>query len=522
MLVDARTLPDGSRLEADLCIVGGGMAGIAIARELIEGAGGPGGVRIMILESGGEEPDAAVQDLYRGTGTLRDPDGRTRPFDDYLRGSRLRAFGGSGHVWGGKCGRLDPADFERRDWVPHSGWPFDRAHLDPFYDRAARLLELPSFRGDLVARDPARPPLALGDGRSFETVPRVHSPVTGGRSKAKFDAYRYAAARHPSVTVYLHANVTQIRTDPDGNAVTGLDVRCLERGGPGRRHSARARQYVLATGGMENARLLLLSTSTNPAGLGNDHGLVGRFFGGHLNCGVYGEGKGPSSGVAFAAPRRSLDLYTTNDPAKVWGIFNATPDAQRRLRLPNFWATFSPPSDALPGERAVVRLADATAARATEERGRFVPVRVMGEEPPNPDSRLTLGAERDALSQPRLHLDWRLDETHLRGIERGVALFGRVLGEAGAGRLRWPLAREGMLGALGAARHHIGTTRMHRDPRHGVVDEHCRVHGVANLHVAGSSVFPTGGIANPTFTIVALAVRLADRLRPALRTASGG
>src|SRR5690348_4347117 len=127
MIVDARQLPDGSRLAARLCIIGGGMAGIAIARELRDA-----GVDILVLESGGESPLPEVQALYEGRGVMRDPDGRTQDMTAYLPASRVRAFGGSGHVWGGKCGRLDPTDFEARDWVAGSGWPFDRAYLDPF------------------------------------------------------------------------------------------------------------------------------------------------------------------------------------------------------------------------------------------------------------------------------------------------------------------------------------------------------------------------------------------------------
>lgn len=148
----------------------------------------------------------------------------------------MRAFGGSGHMWGGKCGRLDPTDFDAREWIPGSGWPFDRAHLDPYYDRASTHLELPSFRRDLTAGDPARPQLVIGDGRDFETGQRFHSQVSGGHSKAKFDAYRYSVTSAPRVTVVLHANVTQIRTTPDGRAVRELEVRTLD----GRTHTAQA------------------------------------------------------------------------------------------------------------------------------------------------------------------------------------------------------------------------------------------------------------------------------------------
>ena len=231
MIVDARQLPDASQLSARLCIIGGGMAGIAIARELRDA-----GVDILVLESGGEAPNSENQALYNGKGTLSDPDGRTRDMTQYLPQSRVRAFGGSGHVWGGKCGRLDPSDFETRDWLPGSGWPFRRDHLDPFYDRASVHLELPSFTRDLINGDATRPALKVGDGATFETVPRFHSRVSGSHSREKFDAYRHSITNVPRVTVCLNANVTRIEITPDGSAVAGLEVRTLN----GKTHAVRA------------------------------------------------------------------------------------------------------------------------------------------------------------------------------------------------------------------------------------------------------------------------------------------
>lgn len=510
MLLDANDLPDGSRLQARLCIIGGGMAGIAIAREL-RGSG----IDILIVESGGRAPAPAAQALYAGSGVMRDADGRTRDVSDYMPASRVRAFGGSGHVWGGKCGRLDPSDFEQRDWIPDSGWPFTREALDPFYDRASAHLELPSFTRDLVHGDPQRPVFTIGDGRDWETVPRVHSLVSGRHSGQKFDAYRFSVTTAPGITVCLNANVTAIRLGADGRSVAGLDIRTLG----GKSHSAAADHYVLATGGMENARLLLLSNSTAPRGVGNDRGLVGRYFAGHMNVSLDGEGGGPSSGVLFPELRQSFDLYTTDDLARVWGIWNATPRGQRALRLPNTWVAFSPRgSTVTAAERGAERLVRAVGRRAPQAAGKFVPARLMAEQPPDPESRLTLDAEsRDTLGHPRLRLDWKLGETYLTGVARSAAALARSLGESGAGRLRWPITREVIISRVNPARHHMSTTRMHRDPARGVVDDQCRVHGVANLHIAGSSVFPTAGIVNPTLTIVALAVRLADRLRGELR-----
>lgn len=513
MILDARQLSDGSTLSARLVIIGGGMAGIAIARDLRDA-----GVDILILESGGETPQRDIQALYEGKGVMRDPDGRTTDMTAYLPSSRIRAFGGSGHVWGGKCGRLDPTDFEARAWVPGSGWPFDRSHLDPYYDRASAHLELPSFRADLTAGNAARPKLVVGDGRDFETGQRFHSQVSGAHSKAKFDAYRNSVTNVARIQVCLHANVTQIRMTPDGRAVRELEIRTLD----GKRHVARGYHYVLATGGMENARLLLLSNETAPNGVGNDRGLVGRHFSGHLNASADDGEKGATSGIAFAGLRQSFDLYTTNDINKVWGILNATPATQRRQRLLNTWIAFTPRwyqrTSAEAGGEALARALAPSIDAATPTS--FVPFRIMSENPPDPASRLTLDpSSRDALGQPRLALDWRLGERQYDTMNRVVALLARGLGMTGTGRVRWPMPRERVINSLGPARHHIGTTRMHADRAHGVVDEHCRMHGVSNLHVAGSSVFPTSGICNPTLTIVALAVRLADRLRPELRRA---
>ncbi|MFN0181674.1 MAG: GMC oxidoreductase [Gemmatimonadales bacterium] len=496
MLIDARELADGTSLDGDLVVIGGGIAGITLAREL-RGKG----LKILVLESGALDPDRAMQDFAAGTGTMTDPDGRRRDIGAFLRGSRVRAYGGSGHVWGGKCGRLEKADFERRDWIPGSGWPFDRDHLDPFYDRASVALELPSFRADLTGADPTRPEVPIGAGQEIETVARFHSPVTGARSKDRFDRFRLPPAESPDVTICLGATVTAIETAGDGRLVTGLVVRTLN----GKAHRARGRRYVLAAGGIENARILLL------AELGNRHDLVGRHFGGHLNCSAGGEASAPTSGVAFASLPASFDLYVSGDVAKVWGVFNATGTAQRRHRIPNLWATFSPVDYDVPAaDRSVIGLGR---LGAFGKPGGFFPVRVMVEEPPNRSSRLTLvPGRRDGLDQPRVDLDWRLSAAHFDGIERGVAMFARALGRHRVGRLRWPLGREAILPALNPARHHLGTTRMSTNPRHGVVDADARMHGVENFYVAGSSIFPTTGIVNPTLTIVALTIRLADHL----------
>jgi choline dehydrogenase-like flavoprotein len=140
------------------------------------------------------------------------------------------------------------------------------------------------------------------------------------------------------------------------------------------------------------------------------------------------------------------------------------------------------------------------------------------EQLPNPTSRVSLGSKRDALGLQEVVLDWRLTAEDKRHVNATHRLLGSEIGRAAFGRLRYMLDEDDTTWPedLRGAEHHMGTTRMHRDSAKGVVDENCRVHGLANLYVAGSSVFPTGGVANPTLTIVTLALRLADHIKEEL------
>jgi choline dehydrogenase-like flavoprotein len=126
---------------------------------------------------------------------------------------------------------------------------------------------------------------------------------------------------------------------------------------------------------------------------------------------------------------------------------------------------------------------------------------------------VTLSEQTDALGMPRVRLEWRLRPADMRSMVRAQEIVDEELRRAGLGRLQIELDDATPPPGLKGGWHHMGTTRMHLDPRQGVVDEHCRVHGVANLYVAGSSVFPTAGYANPTLTLCALAIRLADRVK---------
>ena len=500
MIEDAVEVPDGTQIDCDLCIVGGGMAGLAIVRELRERE-----LDVVVLEGGGATPEPDSQALYEGNATLHDGSGGTHDLGAFLHESRLRCLGGSGNLWGAKCAVLDESDFAKREWMPESGWPFTRADLAPFYDRACDLLRVPRFDYDPASEfDAGRPPLVVGEGTRSTTATRHLSPVRGGPGTA-LDEYKRAATDGERVQVFLHASALELEAEGTGTRVESIRVGTLR----GNRFHVHARAFVLAAGGIENARLLLASTGASPKGLGNAHDLVGRFFSNHTTF-------GPGAALGFTRPTGSLDLYTTRDPQRIWGVLALSRAAQERERAPNFTVTMGP-ADGPPttDDTDVVTaaaLADGGFARDGDTPAPPVPAYFMLEQRLNPESRLTLSEERDALGLPRVRLDWRFTAEDEDGMRRGVRAFARELGAAGQGRVRCEWPEKSPVQEYSHSRHHIGTTRMHPDPRHGVVDADARVHGVANLWIAGSSIFPTPGIANPTLTIVALALRLADHL----------
>jgi choline dehydrogenase-like flavoprotein len=525
MFEDARNVPRKTTLEADVCIVGAGAAGITLAREL---SGSP--FRVTVLESGGFEYESETQALYEGRSI-------GLPYSD-LSAPRLRYFGGTTNHWGGICRPFEEADFEAREGIPFTGWPISKDDVDPFYERAVRAVRLSSGEWDLGRWAPSGEvaPLRL---RSDRMVSRV-AQVVDADLRSFGEGYREELRRAPNVTVYLHANATEIEADDEARTAMAVQVATLT----GNRFSVRARIFVLATGAIENARLLLVSNQQAPRGLGNGNDLVGRFFLEH-----------PRFVGGFIAPfdqHPNLGFYENHrvGRAMVRGYLASSKDVQLaeglldlQIRLEPDYG--DPPEDASDFARHVMTLAaDVEGWQRIAMPGSPVPVpylevirealqspedtyiRLRGrietiglstriEQAPNPDSRVVLVGERDQLGMQRVALDWRLSDVDRRNVRRTLELLGAEVGAAGIGRVRilYGADDSGWPDDLNGGQHHMGTTRMSDNPKQGVVDRDCRVHGMSNLFVAGSSVFPTPGGATPTLMLVALAIRLADQLK---------
>jgi choline dehydrogenase-like flavoprotein len=532
MLIDAHSLSAGSSVACDLCIVGAGPAGIAIAERLRSS-----GLSVVILESGGLDLQVRTQNLYRGE-VLGDPYFR-------LDACRWRVFGGGSVRWGGWCRPLEEVDFTRRGWIPNSGWPINTQNLIPFSADAARLLELPNAQFDLAAWRNRLPATLDFDGRDFENIVFQHSPETNFGEK-----YRADLSGAQDIRVILNANLTEMRLDRDSQRVVTLHVATLTK----RQFTVRPRAVVLATGAIENARLLLASRADRPAGLGNEFDLVGRYFMDHLHVPV-GHFLASSQGWNNAFYTKSIA-----EDARLRGVVAPTASAQARYRLlgtsisiekPSFTAgtpfvgwhptvTFGPvgiyrrlrdgqlhglgeafKSVAQRVHDAPGRIRHWNGARralrlAHDDRGtgRIFPLYFRAEQAPDPTNRVTLSERRDALGVPESRLEWRIKSIDIESIEGWLRLLDRDVQARGLGRVIPP--GEDWPSAIIGGPHHMGTTRMTANARHGVVDAECRVHSVDNLYVAGSSVFATGGYVNPTYSLVTLALRLADTLRARL------
>lgn len=528
MLIDLNDLPEKAEITADVCVVGAGAAGVALARSLMNR-----GHDVCLLEAGGMDFDQATQDLCIG---------KNVGMEYYeLDHSRLRFFGGTTNIWGGRCIPMEPIDFEKRDWVPHSGWPITRDDLDPYYRMAHESLELGDYDYSQAMWEKLKlAPIDFDPEEIAHLFWRFDNKEERFNSKQVDDIIAATNAR-----IVLHANVVGIQVGESAQEVQHLELRSLQ----GKNASLRARHVVLACGAIENARLLLLSDKVEKNGIGNSGDQVGRYFMEH--------------------PHGRIAHIKTDDPAWFWAHYrkrypNQGPPVapalvcsealQRKMGTLNSAATFKiqrkPELGLGLGNKVYLNLkhdlnpsktnrrlwhiyrgmldwlqkhVSMTLVRgAAKMRGMELYLMARAEQAPNPASRVTLSMELDALGCRQADLDWQMCELDKHSVRELSNAMGRQFERLGLGTLKtmpwlddgttaWPVDPTVGNHPIGGY-HHMGTTRMSDSAATGVVDANCTVHGYNNLHIAGSSVFTTGGWANPTLTILALSHRLADHL----------
>lgn len=496
MKIDGNQLNPKDLIIADICIIGAGAAGITIAREFIGT-----NKKVYLLEAGGYQEDPNFGDFYGSESVDFKPNHLFDP--DYTKWSRVRYFGGSTNRWGGWSRPMESYDFEDRSWVQNSGWPFKRQDIESHYHRACDLIQIPRYDFNNETESSVAKPSQDYDtlfakaknNKEVEERFFTFSPPT------KFgEVYGEELHQAPNIFVVTNASVTRMDCMESGERLSQIEFinKKLDK------FLVRSQIFILASGGLENPRLLLNSNHQYSNGLGNEYDQVGRYFMEH-----------PHVEYAFLMNNQGEDWtqsFNAKSPTDVRRIFTTSFDFQKQRQLMNYSCQMTTVQASLPhaGEIAEVLKVSQDVAQAST----YLRLYCRTEMAPNPKNRVTLGADRDPYGLRRMKVELEYTQEDLTTVRESTTAVIRHLSALNTGRgqfvntdkYTWTPVTTG-------ACHHMGTTRMSKDPQKGVVDEYCRVHGIENLVVAGSSVFPTGGFANPTLTLVALAVKTAEDIK---------
>jgi choline dehydrogenase-like flavoprotein len=542
VLTDARTLPEEDVIRCDVCIIGGGAAGITAALELANQRR-----NVVLLEGGGPGAEAEATDTYRGElvgDALQGGDAHPS-----LESLRQKQLGGTTASWGGRCRPLDAAELAR--------WPVGLAELEPYYRQAHAYLELGEYEYTAEVAVPNAGPFLTKSGQAAliddGRVWRYSPPTRFGKTYAE----RLRDAGGPRV--FHHATVVALEACSGGFRVVGARVATAPR----REFRVEAKAYVLAAGGLETTRLLLLSRRK---GLALASQALGSFYMTHLD-GVVGRVRFPAG-----APRAAYSYERSRDGVYCRRVVSLNERVRAREGLLNLGFVFNIPpvrdpshgdgllsafalsKELLSGasldfKSARYRIADeplallshvqniardaprlvAFGAKWTRDRilaSRKLPSFLVqprsgvytllfnAEQSPTTSNRVTLAEACDAFAVPRLRVAWKPTAIDYESTARTFTLIGDELRRLGLAVDYLPTTVEELRASLGggfkAGTHAMGTTRMGATLETGVVDAGCRAHGVRNLWVASSSVFPTSGFAAPTLTIVALTLRVCE------------
>ncbi|HEX5142000.1 MAG TPA: GMC family oxidoreductase [Dehalococcoidia bacterium] len=536
MKVEGGGVPAGTILTADVCIVGAGPAGLTIARELMSS-----GLDVCVLESGASGADPAGAASLR----LEPTDTELAPQD----ATRARGLGGTANIWNSyvrrqtafRTVRLSPLDFEHRPAIPNSGWPFSYEDLVPYYERAESMLQV---RHDTASA-----------GYGFDFDPAIITHIFDCLGRAAFFTTHLPGLLTAATNTRLITSATavEVLTEASG-AATGVVVSNGKT-----RFQVNARLIVLAGGAIDTARLLLSSTASNPAGLGNTYDVVGRYYLDHHNV-IVGTLHPAQAGLFDDVRLHAYDSRFDDGVHRI-GRFTLSEDLRRQRDL--LHGAFQPWPQ--PNEAFGARIGAANAVLGGLLRRRFgttllgdgasmvagarflatdalrlgflddvlrksggwstirhkarvldrIDVIEQTEIAPRPENRLTLGTESDHFGVRRARVEMRWSEADVESVRSAQAIIKDQFESRGIGRFEpaWGEYDRPLLLYEGGAHHMAGTTRMNPSPKYGAVDSDSRLHECPNIYVAGASVFPTAGYANPTMTILALALRLADHLK---------
>jgi choline dehydrogenase-like flavoprotein len=517
-LIDARQLKDQQLLNADVCIVGAGAAGITLARSFANQK-----FEVLLIESGGFELEGQTQSLYAGKnlGLLYHP----------LSACRLRFFGGTTNHWSGYCRSNDEIDYEGRPELGLPKWPVGHNELSPFIEQVGKELNIDSGENDAraVISQKGWDSDALLYDKDIETksFQLVQNRRLGPR-------YKTELTKQSNLRIVHHLNLKEVSLEELGESVEKLNCKTLNE----KEIFVKAKKYIIACHGIENARILLASNSVQKSGIGNEYDHVGRYFMDHIHIHAsrfYPSKKFPQIYDWAQAYRDHLNIN-----------LSFTDDFQRANKLLSYYCRFRPAvySDtetdsefhflmsnySRKGDLEFLKtffsamkspLSGLKYLSSKRHLKYFLPLyfnldhRI--EQAPNRNSRVVLSDRLDEIGNRIADLDWQINEYDVDSFKRGQDYIVKKLSALGWGRFQLEDIDSVMVKNKVAGHYHqIGTTRMSEDPKNGVVDNNCKVHGVDNLYIAGSSVFPTAGYSGPTMILMALALRLSEHLKAEL------
>ena len=497
-------------LTYDICIVGTGPAGISVAKKLLDS-----GLKVVMLESGGMVPESEYQQLTKGE--------NSGPSFLSLDASRLRCFGGASVLWAGVCAPFKSDDFEKKSFLPLSGWPISIDDLKVYYKEAAKMLGISyeKFYNKTFFRDTL-------NGISFKQFDRKNSFLTGNVFQISNSKNRDFGAKYKNefessqnIDVLFHSTVTQLNLNTEGSEVESVSIADLI----GNKATVKANQFVLACGALENPRILLASNSYYEEGIGNSSGFVGACFMSHPGVQNVGEVYRTSDEQCIDKDKYKADYYVAFEMSSKQRLKHKT--LRHSLSIYQFRGLASPSTyisgrifsqfDKLLDKFGFLSSVKQTVCKLS---GTYLPntleLDVGLEQPPRLSNNVSLHTTNDALGVPKIDMYWdSLSEIEKRTVVTSAETLARELGVLNIGHVKYK--SEFLTGKSykfnDPVNHHIGTTRMSNNPETGVVDKNCKVFGISNLYIAGSSVFSTSSIVNPTYTIIAMSLRLGKYLK---------
>jgi len=523
MIVDGKKLESSLDVKADVCILGAGPAGITLARELKSAFS-----RVIVLEAGDETYTQESQDVYKVNSystNYRDPSV-----------SRLRFLGGTSNHWLNNTSPFSKIDFEYRSWIPNSGWPISLKDLEPYYLRASEYVgthqdgyEKDYWFNYFKTKDIFQPSSQIESSFAKGAIPQTRF----------FEKYGKELIEAPSVTIYKNANVIDIEFSLDSKKVEKIYFNSYND----LNHSVEAKYFVMCFGGIENARFLLLFNQKYKNKIGNAYDNVGRYFMDHPSikaANIFTQDKKPfaplssdmgdrhvgrffqltekalkdNETVNIRMPTVEQSEYTLSDGISSFHIMSAAfgkgeiPD-QMSSHLANFFSDID-----LVAEAIARTSFDSSLFESSNDFGGYE-IGLMLEQTPHRDNRILLSKNRDKLGIPTIDVHWELKDIDKKLLWRSVEVFATEVGANSLGRVKLMKERASRIfgDQMGFGHHHMGTTRMSHDERNGVVDSNQLVFGTENFYISGCSVFTTGSHVPPTFTIVALSIRLAEHIK---------